>query len=60
MVTTTPASMGHDHLHGNELLVAKDIEKITPGALEYDDYLAFLDAASIACIECESHQRVVH
>ena len=41
LVTTTPASMGNDHLHGNELLVAKHIEKITPGALEYDEYLAF-------------------
>ena len=44
---------------GHELLVAKDIEKTTPGALEYDDYLTFLDAASIACIECEGYQRVV-
>ena len=59
LVTTTPASMGHGHLHGNELRVATDIEKITPGALEYDDYLGFLDAASIACIECEGYQHVV-
>ena len=51
--------MGHYHLHGDKLRVAKNIEKITPGALEYDDYLAFLDDASVARIECESHQTAV-
>ena len=59
LATTTPAPMCHGGLQGYELLVAKDIEKTTPGALEYDEYLTFLDAASIACIECEGYQHVV-
>ena len=56
LMSPAPVSIGHHNLHGNELRVVKDIEKIKPGALEYDDYLGFVDAASIACIECESHQ----
>ena len=58
-MSPAPVSMGHYHLHGDKLRVAKNIEKITPGALEYDDYLAFLDDASVARIECESHQTAV-
>ena len=54
-----PVSMDHDHMHGNELLVATDIEKVTASSSEYDDYLHFLDVASIASIECEDHQRFV-
>ena len=57
LIPQTPVSMGSCHLHGNELRVAKEIEHVSPSVLTYGEYLAFLDAASIACIQCEDHQR---